>query len=167
MPCPRGSAWMPARTCSAIRADVKKPRPITAGTNEPHGGAICFSASPSALGRSSGSTKYQRKSWTSSGMLRKSSTHALPSRTAHFDGVVRITPTTEPSTSAITHAHAAVASVQPSPWTSVMIHELRLSADVCQRMPQFQLYLTACLPLATAMRRRPDPRFDRPARGRL
>ena len=74
MPWPRGSAWMPARTCSATRAAVKRPSPITAGTNDAHGGVICLIAVPSALGSSSGSTKNQRNNWTSSGMLRKNST---------------------------------------------------------------------------------------------
>jgi hypothetical protein len=39
----------------------------------------------------------------------------LPSRTTHFEGVVRSVPTIEPNTSAITHAESAVASVQPRP----------------------------------------------------
>jgi hypothetical protein len=52
-------------------------------------------------------------------MLRNSSTYALPKRTAHFDGVVRMTPRTEPTASAMTQASSAVASVQPRPTSSV------------------------------------------------
>ena len=35
--------------------------------------------------------------------------------TSHFFGVVRMTPRTEPSTSAMTSAHSATVIVQPSP----------------------------------------------------
>ena len=51
---PRGSAWMPARTCSATRAAVKKPRHSTAGTNDAHGGGICLIAVAERAGSSSG-----------------------------------------------------------------------------------------------------------------
>ena len=63
----------------------------------------------------SGMTKYQRNIWTSSGMLRKSSTQALPKRTSHGCCVVRIVPITEPTASAMTHAHADTPSVHQSP----------------------------------------------------
>ena len=58
-------------------------------------------------------TWYQRKIWTSSGMLRKSSVHALPISTSHLFGTVRRMPISEPTTSATTSEHAATASVQP------------------------------------------------------
>jgi hypothetical protein len=74
IPWPRGSDWMPARTCSDTRAAVKKPRQRTAGTYAPHGGGICLIHVPIARGTTSGSTKYHRNIWTSSGMLRNSST---------------------------------------------------------------------------------------------
>ena len=75
MPWPRGSAWMPARTCSLTRAAVKSPSPSTAGTNDAHGGVICLIAVTHRLAAAdSGSTKNQRNSCTSSGMLRNSST---------------------------------------------------------------------------------------------
>ena len=48
-------------------------------------------------------------------MLRKISTYALPRRTTQGLLVVRSVPITEPTTSAITQAQSAVASVQPRP----------------------------------------------------
>ena len=63
---------MPARSCTATRADMNSPTPIAAVQNGALG--ICFSHSPAARGSSSGSTKNQRNSCTSSGMLRKNST---------------------------------------------------------------------------------------------
>jgi hypothetical protein len=65
-------------------------------------------------GISAGTTKYHRKICTSSGMLRNSSTQALPRRTSQgLSGSVRITPTTEPTTSATTRAVSDTATVQP------------------------------------------------------
>ncbi len=58
-------------------------------------------------------TWYQRKICTSSGMLRNSSVHALPSSTSHLFGAVRRMPISEPTTSATTSAHSATESVQP------------------------------------------------------
>ena len=80
----------------------------------------------------------------------------------------RITPITEPSRSAMTQAQTAADIVHPRPWISVMNHVLWPSADVSQRMPQFQLYLTACLPRVAMQRRRASDASGRPpARGRL
>src|SRR5215831_684156 len=107
--------------------------------NEPHGGGNCFIGSPSARGRTSGSTKYQRNICTSSGTLRKSSTYTLPSSTTQRLGVVRSVPTMEPSVSAITHADSAVASVQPSPVTSHHQYAPVPSGAGWKKMAQFQL----------------------------
>src|SRR5215472_16272044 len=102
---------MPARTCSAIRAEVNSPRHRTAETNCALAGSVCTIQLLSG-GMNSGTTKYQRNICTSSGMLRKNSTQALPRRTSHGDVVVRIVPITEPSAIAITHEQAETASVQ-------------------------------------------------------
>ncbi len=65
-------------------------------------------------GISAGMTWYQRKICTSSGMLRNSSTQALPRRTSHgLSGSVRMMPTSEPSTSATMSASSDTESVQP------------------------------------------------------
>lgn len=69
MRCPRGSAAMPAASCTATRGAMYSPRPTTAVKNELSGN--CLIQSPQALGSSSGMTKYQRKSCISSGTLRK------------------------------------------------------------------------------------------------
>ncbi len=58
-------------------------------------------------------TWYQRKIWTSSGMLRNSSVHALPIQTNALTGVVRRMPISEPTVSATTSEHAETSSVQP------------------------------------------------------
>ena len=63
----------------------------------------------------SGMTKYQRNICTSRGMLRKSSTHALPKRTSQDCCVVRIVPISEPKTIAMIHAQADTPSVHQSP----------------------------------------------------
>jgi len=70
---PRGSARMPVRTCSATRAEVKKPRAITAVENS-GSGMDCFIQMPRLCGTSSGSTKYHRNICTISGILRNTST---------------------------------------------------------------------------------------------
>jgi len=88
-----------------MRAEVKKPR---ANTTKMKGGRFL------AGGTSAGTTKYQRKIWTSSGMLRNSSTHALPKRTSFgLSGSVRITPMMEPTISAMASAVRDTATVQP------------------------------------------------------
>ena len=101
---PADRDWMPARTCSATRDEVKKPRAST--TSRKLGTLL-------RMGNMAGTTWYQRKICTSSGMLRKSSTQALPRRTSQGFGVVRSVPTTEPSTKATTQAQAATERVQP------------------------------------------------------
>ena len=58
-------------------------------------------------------TWYQRKIWTSSGMLRNSSVQALPISTSGLLGVVRRIPISEPTTSATISASTATDSVQP------------------------------------------------------
>ncbi len=60
-------------------------------------------------------------------------------RTAHRTGIVRTTPMNEPRIRAMTPAHNAVASVQPRPMIRVMNQVCRPSADISQKMPQFQL----------------------------
>ena len=95
---------MPALTCSEMRAEVKKP---SAKTTRMKLGNAC-----SGL-KIDGMTWYQRKIWTSSGMLRNSSVQALPSRTNHLFGVVRRMPISEPTTSATMRASTATDSVQP------------------------------------------------------
>ena len=57
---PRGSDWMPARTCSEIRAEVNRPRAAT--TSRKLG-------IPCNTGIREGMTWYQRTIWTSSGMM--------------------------------------------------------------------------------------------------
>ena len=64
---------MPARTCSAMRAEVNRPRQIVAVKNS-LAGISCLTHSDRLRGRSSGTTKNQRNIWTSRGMLRNSST---------------------------------------------------------------------------------------------
>ena len=91
------------------------PRHRTAGRYEPHGGGICLIQSPSACGRSSGTTKNQRNICTISGMLRKISTYRLPRRTAQRTLVVRTVPTRAPTESAMIQAASAVASVHARP----------------------------------------------------
>ena len=95
---------MPAFTCSATRAEVKKPRPSTTrmkGGTSLNGGTRV------------GTTWYQRKIWTSSGMLRKSSVQALPRTTRPLFGTVRRIPIRAPTTSATTRAVSDTATVQP------------------------------------------------------
>ncbi|MCY1366986.1 hypothetical protein D9M69_538980 [compost metagenome] len=96
---------MPERTCSAIRAEVKQPRANT--TSRKHG-------TPCKTGNIEGNTWYQRKICTSKGMLRNSSTQALPRRTTMGrSGSVRSVPITTPITSASSSASSATDTVQP------------------------------------------------------
>jgi hypothetical protein len=61
-----------------------------------------------------GTTKYHRKICTSSGMLRNSSTQALPRRTSQgLLGSVRKVPIRAPTLTATTQDAPATASVQP------------------------------------------------------
>ena len=100
---------MPERTCSAIRAEVKKPSAHTTNTK---GG------NPFIAGIILGSTKYQRNTWTSRGILRNNSTQALPKRTSQgLSGKVRATPTSDPSTMAMSNPPNDTASVQPQACT--------------------------------------------------
>ena len=64
-------------------------------------------------GISEGTTWYQMKIWTSSGMLRKSSVQALPRKLSPLLGTVRKMPIREPTHSATTRASTATLSVQP------------------------------------------------------
>ncbi len=65
-------------------------------------------------GKILGMTKYQMNICTSSGTLRKSSTHALASRTSHgLLGRVRMVPISAPKIMATTHDAPATDSVQP------------------------------------------------------
>ena len=96
---------MPERTCSAIRADVKNPSAKT--TSRKLGTAFIG-------GISAGITWYQRKICTSSGILRNSSTQALPKRTHQgLSGSVRNMPMMKPATSAISSASRDTDTVQP------------------------------------------------------
>ena len=83
---------------------MKKPRPKTTSTKP----GTCWNA-----GINLGTTKYHRKICTSSGMLRKSSTQALASRTSQgLLGKVRSVPTRAPTTIATSQEVPATASVQ-------------------------------------------------------
>ena len=95
---------MPAFTCSLIRALVKKP---SANTTSRKLGTPCSGLN------SDGSTWYQRKICTSSGMLRKSSVHASPMKTRRLSGTVRKMPMSEPTSNATPIASSATLSVQP------------------------------------------------------
>ncbi|MGY3440430.1 hypothetical protein ACVW17_000431 [Bradyrhizobium sp. USDA 4473] len=95
---------------------MNRPTPIAAVQNGAFGS--CFSHSPADLGSSSGSTKNQRNSCTSSGMLRKNSTQQKPIHDAVFDGSVRSTPITEPVTSAMIQASTDTLTVTTSPDSS-------------------------------------------------
>ncbi|KAF1041215.1 MAG: hypothetical protein GAK34_03033 [Delftia tsuruhatensis] len=96
---------MPERTCSAIRAEVKKPSASTTSTKPGRD----FSA-----GKMDGTTWYHMKMWTSSGILRNSSTQALPSRTIHGrSGSVRSVPISEPTINAINSDSSDTEMVQP------------------------------------------------------
>ena len=96
---------MPERTCSAIRAEVKKPSANTTSTKP---------GTPFMAGISVGSTWYHKKICTSSGMLRNSSTHALPRRTTiGLLGRVRKVPITAPRISASNSASTETETVQP------------------------------------------------------
>ena len=95
---------MPARTCSAIRAEVKKPSAKTTSTKL---GTLRSDR------KIDGMTWYQRKIWTSSGMLRKSSVQALPMKTSGLLGVVRRMPISEPTMRATMSASTATDIVQP------------------------------------------------------
>ena len=96
---------MPARNCSAIRAEVNKPRAIT--TNKKPGNC-CMG------GISLGSTKYHKKICTSKGMLRNNSTQTLAKRTSHgLSCKVRKTPMTVPANIATNQAQTATDSVHP------------------------------------------------------
>src|SRR5438270_12537139 len=94
---------MPALTCSAIRAEVKKPSANTTSTK------LGIARSDRKI---VGITWYQRKIWTSSGMLRNSSVQPLPSATNHLFGVVRKMPISEPTKSAPINARIDNDSVQ-------------------------------------------------------
>jgi hypothetical protein len=87
-----------------MRAEVKKPSASTTSTKL---------GTPRSGGTSAGTTWYQRKICTSSGMLRNSSVQALPMPTSRLCGVVRRMPISEPTTSATTSASSATDSVQP------------------------------------------------------
>ena len=96
---------MPERTCSAIRAEVKKPSASTTRTKPD---------TPRITGNSVGTTWYHRKICTSSGMLRNSSTHAFPRRTTMgLSCRVRKVPTSEPTTKAKAKASTDTDTVQP------------------------------------------------------
>src|SRR5450830_1395921 len=96
---------MPARTSSAIRAEVKKPKANTTSTKP---GSCCIG------GNTLGATKYQRKICTSNGILRKNSTHTFTKRTSQgLLGSVRSIPSRKPATMATTHELAATDTVQP------------------------------------------------------
>ncbi len=95
---------MPARTCSAIRAEVKKPSANTTSTK------LGTARSDRKI---DGMTWYQRKIWTSSGMLRNSSVQALPMKTSSLLGVVRRMPISEPNRRAMISASTATDIVQP------------------------------------------------------
>ncbi len=114
---PFGSASMPEATCTATRADMKNPMPMTAVRNGASGS--CFSQTPQAAGSRSGTTKYHRNNWTSSGMLRNNSIQALARNGAVRPGSVRDMPTREPTVKARTQARAAVSNVVSRPWTSM------------------------------------------------
>ena len=101
---PLGKVWMPALTCSAMRAEVKKPSASTTSTKL---------GTPRSTRNIDGMTWYQRKSCTSRGMLRNNSVQALPIATNHLLGVVRKMPISEPTDKATTSAHTATESVQP------------------------------------------------------
>ena len=96
---------MPERTCSAIRAEVKKPKANTTSTNP---------GTPFMAGTRVGTTWYHKKICTSNGMLRNSSTHALPSRvTMGLLGNVRNVPISEPMTNASNKASSDTDTVHP------------------------------------------------------
>src|ERR1700712_2854201 len=95
---------MPARTCSEMRDEVKKPSAKTTSTK------LGMARSERKI---DGTTWYQRKIWTSSGMLRKNWVQALPNMTAPLLGSVRMMPMMEPTTSASTSESTATEHVQP------------------------------------------------------
>src|SRR3546814_11011000 len=115
MDWPRGNDSIPARTCSATREDVYKPRHTTAVTKIPQGGGICLIMAPSDAGRISGTTKYHKNICTSSGILRNSSTYAATRKRAHFMRVVRPIPTSTPKAIDNIHGHVAEPMVQDKP----------------------------------------------------
>src|SRR5690606_5261612 len=90
--------------CSDTRAEVKKP---SANTTRMKLGTCCSERNIDGM------TWYQRKICTSSGMLRNTSVQALPNHTSGLLGVVRMMPTSEPTTSASTSDSSATLSVQP------------------------------------------------------
>src|SRR3546814_5032317 len=112
MDWPRGNDSIPARTCSATREDVYKPRHTTAVTKIPQGGGICLIMAPSDAGRISGTTKYHKNISTSSGILRNSSTYAAPRKRAHCMRVVRPIPNSKPIPNARIHDRVAEPMVQ-------------------------------------------------------
>ena len=96
---------MPERTCSATRAEVKKPRARITRTS---GGTDAMK------GNTAGTTKYQRKTCTSKGMLRNTSTQTLPRRDSQgLSGKVRKVPISKPKTKATTKAPSDTVRVQP------------------------------------------------------
>ena len=95
---------MPAPTCSAIRAEVKKPKASTTRTKL---------GTPLSTGNKAGITWYQMNTCTSNGMLRNNSVQVLPKATNARLGAVRKIPIMLPSTSATTSASNATLKVQP------------------------------------------------------
>ena len=95
---------MPAFTCSETRAEVKKP---SANTTRMKLGTLRSER------KMPGITWYQRKTWTRSGMLRKSSVQASAKNASPLCGTVRRMPTSEPTTRATTRASTATESVHP------------------------------------------------------
>ncbi len=99
---------MPALTCSPIRAEVKRPMATITSTAD---GTAC------STGKICGSTWYQRKSCTISGMLRNSSVQTSPNRASFLFGTVRRMPISEPATSATSRPATDTYSVQPQAWS--------------------------------------------------
>src|SRR3954468_19520853 len=95
---------MPARTCSEMRDEVKKPSAKTTSTK------LGMARSERKI---EGTTWYQTNNWTNSGMLRKNCVQALPKPTAHLLGKVRMMPISEPTASARISDSAATEQVQP------------------------------------------------------
>src|SRR3982751_5301477 len=95
---------MPARTCSEMREEVKKPSANTTSTK------LGMARSDRKI---DGMTWYQRKIWTGSGMLRKNWVQPLPKVTAHLFGRVRMMPISEPTASARISESTATEQVHP------------------------------------------------------
>ncbi|MCY1556784.1 hypothetical protein D9M68_935680 [compost metagenome] len=82
-------------------------------------GFICLIAWPQAVGNSSGTTKYQRNSCTSSGVLRKQWMYTADSVRAVRWGSVRATPAIRPRPNASVQASSDSATVHSNPRTSI------------------------------------------------